>query len=93
MTISKAIRHATATVRLHPWGAQSYVIETYCPDRHAWIESAQMPFHAARATLTEKRHAVALRALGWSERDAERAAYYCAGSLRDRVKASLGVAA
>lgn len=89
MTINKAIRHAVATVRMHPWGARSYIVETYCPDRHAWMTSPQMPFHAARECMTENRHAVALVALGWTERDAESAAYYCAGPLRDRVKASL----
>jgi hypothetical protein len=89
MTINKAIRHATATVRMHPWGARSYIVETYCAARHAWITGPQMPFHAARACMTAKRHAVALVALGWAERDAESAAYCCFGSLRDRVKASL----
>ena len=90
MTINKAIRHAVATVRMYPFG-RSYIVETYCPDRHAWTESAQMPFFVARACMTEKRHAVALRALGWPERDAESAAHYCTGPLRDRVKASLEI--
>jgi len=90
MKINKAIRHATATVRMHPCGARSYIVETYCAARHAWMTGPQMPFHAARACMTEARHAVALVALGWEERDAEIEAHYGNGPLRDRVKASLG---
>ena len=93
MTINKAIRHATATVRMHPWGARSYIVETYCPNRHAWVVGSNMPYHAARACMTEARHAVALVALGWQERDAEIESHYGNGPLRDRVKASLGGAA
>jgi len=93
MTINKAIRHAIATVRMQRWGARSYTVETYCPDRHIWIMGSRMPFHAARECMTGQRHSAALVALGWAERDAFGAAYYCAGPLRDRVKASLGGAA
>lgn len=88
MTINQAIRHATATVRMYPFG-RSYILEIYCPKLNAWTDSRQMSFHAARACLTERRHAVALVALGWDYWDAECAAFDCAGSLRDRVKASL----
>jgi hypothetical protein len=93
MTLNKAICHAIATVRMKRWGARSYTVETYCPERHIWIMGPQMPFHAARESMTEQRHSIALVSLGWAERDAFAAAYYCAGPLRDRVKASLGSAA
>lgn len=91
MTINKAIRHAIATIRMTPWGPGLYYIEVYSPSRHAWIIGSNMPYHAARACMTEARHAAALVAVGWAENDAEWEAYYGNGSLRDRVKASLEI--
>lgn len=88
MKSNQAIRHATATVRMYPFG-QGHVVETYCHSRWAWISGPQMPFYVARARLTEKRHAAALVELGWTQWDADCEACDGTGPLRDRVNASL----
>lgn len=93
MTISITAAIAAATDKAHivKVSRGSYEVRTLDEKINMYRASPAMSYEKARSRMTEVRHALALKALGWDNMDAlcEADSHNAAGSLRDRVKRSV----
>lgn len=91
ISITAAIATATEQTSIIMVSRGSYQVRTFDDRLGMYRLGATMNYAQARASLTEARHAHALKALGWDNMDAfgEAGLWSSTGSLRDRVKRSV----
>ena len=91
MTITAAIKTATANIRMIRHGRQWIVVSPHNPDKLNGPVRHSQPkdFWSARQSMTAGRASLALSILGRWSWDAETAAFETTGSLRERVRAGL----
>ena len=90
ISITAAIAAATEKTSIVKVSRGSYQIHTFDDRLGVYRVGATTDYAKARISLTEIRHALALKALGWDNMDAiDEACGHEVGSLRDRVKRSV----